>query len=185
LNTPGLVEEIRIYPSAFPEELAFRSRFIDLLQHPRAYHRDHLPGHITGSAWIVNPVFSKILLVLHAKLGRWLQPGGHADGEENVLNVALREAEEETGLRKFKVLQPGIFDLDIHPIPARKDFAEHLHYDVRFLLQASEQDELTLSEESTDVKWFPLDELRSATLNNVSIMRMVGKTSNLLDDTSK
>ncbi len=179
LNRTQLINEIKTLDSVYPEEQAFRALFADLLQHPRAYHRDHLPGHITGSAWIVNDHFSKVLLVLHAKLGRWLQPGGHADGEENVLNVAIREAEEETGLQKFSILSPLVFDIDIHPIPTRKDFPEHFHYDVRFLVQASEQDHLLISEESSDLKWFPLDELFSLTGNAISIMRMVSKTRNL------
>jgi len=93
--------------------------------------------------------------------------------------VSLREAEEETGLTKFKILSPFVFDIDIHPIPARKDFPEHLHYDVRFLLQASEREVLTISDESNDLKWFPLTDLAVLTENASSIMRMVGKTINL------
>jgi 8-oxo-dGTP pyrophosphatase MutT (NUDIX family) len=179
LNNTPFFQQLGQYPSAFPEELGFQQRFIDLLQHPGAFHRDHLPGHITGSAWIVNQDVSKILLVLHAKLGRWLQPGGHADGEENVLAVARREAEEETGLKKLHTLSPAIFDLDIHPIPARPNFPAHLHYDVRFLLQASEREKLVISEESTGLRWFSLKEIPGLTGNNKSIMRMLVKTSNL------
>jgi 8-oxo-dGTP pyrophosphatase MutT (NUDIX family) len=96
-----------------------------------------------------------------------------------VLNVALREAKEETGLNKFSILNSSFFDIDIHPIPARKDFIGHLHYDVRFLLQASEQDLLTISNESRDLKWLPLNELGALTENAPSIMRMVDKTIDL------
>lgn len=149
------------------------------MQHPRAFHRDHLPGHITGSAWIVNQDRSKVLLVLHAKLGRWLQPGGHADGEENVINVALREAREETGLSTLTLLSPSVFDVDIHPIPARTDFPAHDHYDVRFLFRASDGDPLIISEESTDLKWFSLEDAGAVTGNANSILRMVNKTSTL------
>ncbi len=179
MNRSQLITEIKALDSRYPDEQALQIPFADLLQHPRAYHRDHLPGHITGSGWIVNENFSSVLLVLHAKLSRWLQPGGHADGDENVLAVALREAGEETGIKKFKILRPSVFDIDIHPIPTRKDFSEHLHYDVRFLLQASEQDPLIISDESNDLKWFPLDEIESLTGNAGSIMRMVSKTRNL------
>jgi len=176
----SLIHTLHSYSTSHVEEEIFKAKFLKLLGHPRSFHRDHLPGHITGSAWIVNEDFSRSLLVLHAKLGRWLQPGGHADGDENVLNVALREAEEETGLKTFKILSPSFFDIDIHPIPARKDFPEHLHYDIRFLVQASEHDVLMISDESTDLKWFPLGELAAVTENEPSIMRMVGKTINLL-----
>src|SRR5437899_1557771 len=132
MTRPDLISQITHLPPLYFEEKSIKTLFLDLLHHPRAYHRDHLPGHITGSSWIVNEDFTKVLLILHAKLGRWLQPGGHADGDEHVLNVAMREAEEETGLSKLTLLGPGIFDLDVHPIPARKDFAAHDHYDVRF-----------------------------------------------------
>jgi 8-oxo-dGTP pyrophosphatase MutT (NUDIX family) len=168
------------YRSTFKEELAFRSQFIELLQHPDAFQRTHLPGHITGSAWIVDESRQKALLIHHAKLNRWLQPGGHADGDENVLRVALREAEEETGVNAYTILLEGIFDLDIHPIPNRKDFPEHLHYDIRYLVQANSVDELILSDESFDVAWINVDELPSLTDHNSSINRMVEKVKNLL-----
>jgi 8-oxo-dGTP pyrophosphatase MutT (NUDIX family) len=155
----SLIKEIEQFTTSFAEEKNFVRQFLDLLKHPRCFHRDHLPGHITGSAWIVNDDRTKVLLVHHAKLNRWLQPGGHADGEEDVLNVALREAQEETGVLQFNLLQEKIFDLDIHPIPARKDFPEHLHYDVRFLFQANEKDKIIISDESHDVKWILLSEL--------------------------
>ena len=152
-------------------------QFLELLKDQRAYHRDHLPGHITGSAWIVNEDRTKTLLIHHAKLKRWLQPGGHADGEHDILNVARREAEEETGLKQLKVVRTEIFDLDIHPIPTRSDFTQHLHFDVRYLFEATEEEGLIISDESTDLKWFDLDLLESLTINNSSIMRMVYKTN--------
>ena len=131
MDRQNLIKRISFYTTPFPEEEKFISLFLELLKSDRCFHRDFLPGHVTGSAWIVNKDRTKVLLVHHAKLNRWLQPGGHADGEEDVLNVAHREAEEETGVKKFTVLQNSIFDLDIHTIPARKDFPKHQHYDIR------------------------------------------------------
>lgn len=171
-----LHESIRSYQSIWPTELTFKEQFLDLLNHPRAFHRDHLPGHITGSAWVLNEDRTKVLLVHHAKLNRWLQPGGHADGDENVLAVALRELEEETGVKNVKLLQSGIFDLDIHPIPTRKDFPLHDHYDVRFAVIADDQEPLIVSEESHDVKWVLLREL-SRFNQDESIHRMAKKSS--------
>lgn len=171
-----LPAQLRHY-SSHPEESVVVNQFLELLKHPRAYHRDHLPGHITGSAWIVNENRTKTLLIQHAKLKRWLQPGGHADGERDVLNVARREAEEETGLKKITPLRETIFDLDIHLIPDRKDFPQHWHYDVRFLFEANEKDELVISDESTGLKWFEFHLLKDLTENNNSIMRMVHKTN--------
>ncbi|HOO09695.1 MAG TPA: NUDIX domain-containing protein, partial [Cyclobacteriaceae bacterium] len=121
-----LEEELTQYGSFYPEELLLVTQFKTLLKHPACLNRDHLPGHITGSAWIANPYFTKVLLVHHAKLDKWLQPGGHADGNENVMNVALKELQEETGLTRAKLNRDSIFDIDIHTIPERDSFPEHL-----------------------------------------------------------
>jgi 8-oxo-dGTP pyrophosphatase MutT (NUDIX family) len=114
------------------------------------------------------------LLVHHAKLNKWMQPGGHADGDENILHVALREAEEETGITNFKLISPTPFDLDIHLIPERKDFPQHLHYDVRFLLEANRSEPILVSEESHDVKWISLHEIETYTRDR-SVLRMKEK----------
>ncbi len=180
LDRLTLLRQLENYNSSYTEENVFKNQFIELLQHADAFQRTHLPGHITGSAWIVDASKKMALLIHHAKLNRWLQPGGHADGDENVLRVALREAEEETGVKNFKILKEGIFDLDIHPIPNRKDFPAHLHYDIRFLVQANMDDELILSDESLNVAWISLDDLPSFTENNPSINRMMEKVKNLL-----
>jgi 8-oxo-dGTP pyrophosphatase MutT (NUDIX family) len=168
------MDALHTYTSSFEKEESFISRFLELLQHDRAFHRDHLPGHITGSAWIVDAARQSVLLTHHAKLNKWLQPGGHADGNENVFAVALREAEEETGVKQFKLLSPGIFDLDIHIIPARNDFPEHWHYDVRFLLEANPAEALVITEESHDLQWIPLNQLSSYT-SQESMLRMQQK----------
>jgi 8-oxo-dGTP pyrophosphatase MutT (NUDIX family) len=102
-----------------------------------------------------------------------VQPGGHADGEENVLNVALREAGEETGLSKLKH-SATVFDIDIHTIPQRKDFPEHLHYDIRFLMEGDELEEIKVSEESHDVQWISLSSLEKFTMER-SVLRMRDK----------
>ncbi len=179
LNSPtdrkSLTKALIDYSSTFKEEELFRIEFLELLKEDRCFHRDHFPGHITGSSWIVNKDRSKVLLVHHAKLNRWLQPGGHADGEENVINVAIREAEEETGVTGFRILHHGIFDLDIHVIPARKEIPEHLHYDIRFLLEADENAPLLISEESHDVKWINVKELTSFN-NEPSVVRLRDKS---------
>lgn len=151
-------------------------RFLELLESEQSFHRDHLPGHITGSAWIVNADRSHVLLVHHAKLNRWLQPGGHADGDENILRVATREAEEETGLTNISLFAPSIFDLDIHSIPARPDFPEHLHFDVRFGFIASPKDALVLSNESHELEWIRIENVGDYTQRNPSITRMVKKS---------
>lgn len=173
LSLPTLLKGYQI---AFPKELETVNSFFDLLKHPNAYQRDHLPGHVTGSAWVVNEPRSKVLLLHHRKLNRWLQPGGHADGDENILSVALRELQEETGIRNVKQISPGIFDLDIHPIPARKDFPNHFHFDVRFCFEADEIEKIMESEESLEVKWISIEELHLFT-DNASVYRMAEKSA--------
>jgi 8-oxo-dGTP pyrophosphatase MutT (NUDIX family) len=171
-----LINCLQSYTTAFPAEAGFIPAFLSLLQSERCYHRDHLPGHMTGSAWILNHERTKVALLHHAKLNKWLQPGGHADGDEDILHVALREAEEETGLQNLALLTTGIFDIDIHLIPARADFPAHDHYDIRFAFITSPNAFLQVSNESHAVEWINLHEAASYSGNNVSILRMVQKT---------
>ena len=174
-NRQELIQALSKYTSNFKEETEFRKRFLSLLENVNAFQRTHLPGHLTGSAWICNQDFSKVLLVHHAKLNRWLQPGGHADGDENIIQVALKETEEETGINQYRIISESIFDLDIHRIPERKDMPAHDHYDIRILLQAFDQQKIIVSEESHDVKWLAMDEVKNFT-DEQSVLRMVEKT---------
>ena len=173
MNREVLILSLKNYSTPFSEERKFMLPFLELIAHPDAYQRTHLPGHITGSAWILNAAKTKTLLVHHAKLNKWVQPGGHADGDENILAVALREAEEETGVKNFTI-EETLFDIDIHTIPARKDFPEHQHYDIRFGFTANEISPVTVSDESHDVKWISLDQLGDYTQER-SVLRMKEK----------
>ncbi len=131
-------------------------------------------GHVTGSAWIVSSDGLRTVLVHHAKLDKWVQPGGHCDGESDVLSVAVREAQEETGLTVTPA-SSDIFDIDVHRIPEYWNTPAHWHFDVRFLLRADEQSAPQVSAESRAVRWVSLDE--AAQLNNSqSITRMLVKT---------
>jgi 8-oxo-dGTP pyrophosphatase MutT (NUDIX family) len=172
----SLIEAIATYHSNYKDELAFKDRFLKLLDHPRAFFRDHLPGHITASSWIIDRAKKLVLLTHHAKLNRWLQPGGHADGEEDTVSVALREAREETGLTSLRLMSSDIFDMDIHSIPGRKDFPQHDHYDIRYLFEANTEEAIIISEESHELAWIRFEELPQKTASNLSILRMAGKT---------
>jgi len=171
-----LIQHLKSYTTPFKDEQLFVPEFLKLLQADQCFHRDHHPGHITGSAWILDEDKSHVLLIHHAKLNKWLQPGGHADGDENILRVALREAKEETGLTNLVLFPPSVFDVDIHPIPARVDFPEHLHYDVRFAFIASKKENLIMSDESHDVQWIQIENVGDYTQRNPSIMRMIKKS---------
>ena len=136
------------------------SRVSQLIQgHADAFCRNRLDGHVTASAFVVNPTYSHVILTHHAKLNCWLQLGGHCDGERDPLAVAKREACEESGLIDIQVAQPEIFDIDIHEIPKHRDTPAHLHYDIRYLLIAQMSDQLQPSAESNDLAWVPLARL--------------------------
>jgi len=133
---------------------ATRDRFIAFVRaHPDCFDRSYAPGHVTAAGWLVHPEGDRVLLTHHRLLGRWLQPGGHCDGDPDVRRVALREAHEESGLPDVRLVGDAIFDLDIHPIPARGGTPGHLHYDVRFLLAAHGSAEFRVSDESHDLAW--------------------------------
>lgn len=148
-------------------------RFV--LAEPDCLLRSCVPGHLTGSAWIVDPARERTLLTHHRKLDKWLQLGGHADGEADLLAVAMREAREESGLTRLRAVGAEIFDLDRHWIPARKTEPAHWHYDVRFMIEADPAEALVVTNESKDLAWVEL--ARVGTLNpEESMVRMVRKT---------
>jgi 8-oxo-dGTP pyrophosphatase MutT (NUDIX family) len=185
-----LLEMLGRYREAFPDEAAVVDRICRLVEsHVDCFDRTCRPGHITAAAWILSADRRRALLTHHRKLGRWLQLGGHADGQFLVEEVALREAREESGLQHFDfvpidgVLMP--FDIDVHEIPARYDPAgnliedSHEHHDVRFLLVAH-SDRVVASDESHDVAWFTPEEVLERT-DEESILRMLRKALALVD----
>lgn len=178
-----LLELLLRYAQRHPEEAACVERVRHLVDsRADCFERTALPGHLTGSAFVVSADRREVLLVHHRKLDRWLQPGGHADGESDLARVALREAQEETGLDALRFLdptgadsEPAPFDIDVHVIPARPGEPAHEHHDVRFLLVASGSEPARSSEESYAVRWVPLDELASLDVD-ASLLRMGRKT---------
>lgn len=185
-----LLEMLTRYRAKFPTETDVVDRMRALIEaHPDCFERTCRPGHITGSAWIVSADRRRCLLAHHRKLDCWLQLGGHADGQAEVEQVALREAREESGMQGFDLvwfdgaLLP--LDVDVHQIPARWDDNGrqiedvHEHHDVRFLLIAHAGQEIRVSEESHDLAWFPLDEVPLRT-NEESVLRMLRKALELI-----
>ncbi|HMD62050.1 MAG TPA: NUDIX hydrolase, partial [Opitutaceae bacterium] len=116
--------------------------------------RSCVPGHLTGSAWVVSPERRRTLLTLHRKLGKWLQLGGHADGDPDLLRVALREAREESGLSRLAAADRRLFDVDRHWIPESAGAPGHWHYDLRFMFEAEPSAPLTATDESRELSWF-------------------------------
>ena len=156
-----LIEELRLYHPADDTERAHHLAVIDLLGGgSRVFQRDHFePGHITASCFIVDPNTSRVLLHHHRRLGKWLQMGGHCIESEAPANAALREGKEESGLDDLKFVLPGIFDIDVHDIPAAKGEPDHSHFDLRYLVHTSAPDAIRMQEEeSLDLAWLPLGE---------------------------
>lgn len=155
------------------QALAFIHQFVS--ENELYWSRKTLAGHLTASAWITNMERTHAVLLHHGKLDIWVQPGGHIDDEdESLLAASLREATEETGLKNLQPVSDGVFDVDVHAIPARKQEPEHNHLDVRFWFQTDES-ELLLSDESHQLKWLSRTEIEELTQEE-SVLRMVRKT---------
>lgn len=162
------------------KEEVYKERMLTLLENSEeiAFSRENQKAHFTASAWILSSDKSKVLLLHHTKLDKWLQPGGHADGELDLLKVALKEAKEETGLVDLQLLTPEIFDIDIHTIPQRKEVPEHEHFDVRFAFITSNENKIEINNESKAYKWIKLQEINQITQEQ-SILRMQQKSKTL------
>ncbi|MEE3331941.1 MAG: NUDIX hydrolase [Myxococcota bacterium] len=184
-----LLELMERYAEHYPGEpgLGAARRLVE--RHANCFERDCLPGHITASAWISSEDGSRFLLTHHRKLGRWLQLGGHADGENDVLAVARREACEESGMSDFELLPARggspLLDIDVHVIPARKGEPEHEHHDMRVLLVARDGQQLAISDESIDLRWFEWSELETVGEQDQSILRLARKAREQLNRIGK
>lgn len=137
--------------------------------------------HFTASNWIVNKERTKVIMIYHNIYNSWAWTGGHADGDSNLLNVALKEAKEETGLNNLRVLSNGIFGLQILTVDSHikrgKFVSSHLHLDCCFLLEADENDELRIkADENSGVKWIDIN--KAVQLTNEEKMKPIYKKLN-------
>ena len=142
MHRNNLREKLEKYRPSNAEEVHARTLMLNFLNsHADCFERSCGIGHFTGSCWLENYDGTKFLLTLHRKIKIWLQLGGHADGDSDILRVALKEAHEESGLRHIEPVSPEIFDLSVHLVPEYKGIPAHYHYDVRFIVRASDPDE--------------------------------------------
>lgn len=163
------------YLPADAREAGFRQRMLELLTLPApTSRRQFQPGHLTASAFVLSPARDAVLLIFHKKLGIWVQPGGHIEpGDASLLEAARREVSEEVGLELGAEGSASIFDLDIHPIPMRKDEPAHEHFDVRYCFQSPTR-AFVSSDEVADARWAPLAELQQLTTDE-SVLRAARK----------
>ncbi|MFQ5543221.1 MAG: NUDIX hydrolase [Nitrospiria bacterium] len=160
------------YGKKHPEEAECVGRFIRFVNaYPNCFERSLSLGHVTGSAWVVSKDQKHVLLTHHRKLDRWLQLGGHADGNTDILSVALREAYEESGFVKIVPITDAAFDVDIHLIPQRSKESAHHHYDVRFVFQVIGSEKFEVSDESHALAWVPITSMNDFT-DDGSLLRM-------------
>ncbi len=149
-----LFKQLTNYSSQFIEEGIYKQQMLSFLTTAKEpFSRSNQDGHFTASAFLLNSQGDKFFLLHHAKLQKWMQPGGHCDGDSDVLRVAIKEASEESGINNIKFVSSEIFDIDIHRIPSSHGQETHLHYDVRFLLQTVDSEALLPNHESTDMIW--------------------------------
>lgn len=175
MNRENVIQDLIKYRLKHPNEASVVDRLIQFVsEHEDCFERNLLQGHVTGSAWVVDRSGTNVLLTHHRKLNRWLQLGGHADGNSNTLEVAKREAEEESSLKGLSVVGSGIFDVDIHLIPGREREPEHFHYDIRYAFRALGGSKYSVSAESLDLKWIPISQISDFTQEE-SMLRMAQK----------
>lgn len=171
----GLGDELTAYRMRCPEQADAAAEFAELLGDPQdPFVREREAGHFTGAAWLVSADGRRILLTHHRKLDRWLQLGGHADGDRDMSRVALKEAEEESGLSGLRV-ESGIFDLDRHWIPEHKGVPGHWHYDVRYIVRAGADEDFVVSDESHALAWREIATMPDDAALDESLRRMARK----------
>lgn len=155
-------------------EQEYKKRIIDFLKcYPNAFERSLEVGHITASAWLVNKDNTKALLMHHKKLDIWVQLGGHCDGNTDALAVAIKEAQEESGIMGIQPVSGAVFDIDIHLIPENKKEKAHYHYDIRFLLKVMSDEDYVQNQESNALMW--VDKKEKLPTNERSVTRMFDK----------
>ena len=181
-----IIEEIKKYRPCNAQEQRDQALILDFLEkNGDAFLRSNLLAHMTASSWIVNPERTKTLMVYHNLYDSWSWTGGHADGETDLLSVALREAREETGIEHVRPLSPEIFSLEVLTVDGHEKRGEyvpsHLHMNATYLLEAEESDTLHVCrEENSGVAWFTLEEALKASTEPWFVERIYKKLNNKL-----
>ena len=160
----NIYDQIVAYQPYNIQEEKDKKNILDFLdRYDNAFDRENELAHMTASAWVVNKSRDKVLMAYHKIYNSWSWLGGHCDGDKDCLAVALREVREESGVRNVKPLSDQIFSLEVLSVDSHMKngnyVATHLHLNVTYLLEADENENLSVKEdENSNVGWFYLDE---------------------------
>ncbi len=158
------IEEIRSYEPFNEQEKQDKKVALDYITlFPNILTRENEFAHMTASSWIVNKERTKVLMIYHNIYKSWAWTGGHADGENNMQSIAIREAMEETGIKNINVLQDTMFSLELLCVNGhvkRGNYvSSHIHINVTYLLEADDSENLSIKEdENSGVKWVSIEE---------------------------
>jgi 8-oxo-dGTP pyrophosphatase MutT (NUDIX family) len=171
-----LITLLTAYDPSDPDEQDYRIRMLDLaaVAHDPFRRSEYDPGHFTASGFVVHPDGDRLLLVHHARLGIWVQPGGHIDPDDpSLIEAARREIVEETGISRLNAITEGLVDIDIHRFGPSADQPEHLHFDIRFAFVAGEAG-FDPNSEVLEAVWVAHEELPGLGVNR-SVLRPAAK----------
>ena len=183
----GIYEQIKAYRPWNEQERQDQALILAFLErNPDAFYRSNLLAHMTASAWVVNPQRSKALMVYHRLYDSWSWAGGHADGEEDLLAVALREVREETGVQRLRPVTEEIYSLEVLTVDGHEKRGQyvpsHLHLNLTYLLEAEEEQPLRVCEaENSGVAWFSLADALAASTEPWFIERIYKKLNEKLN----
>ncbi len=177
----GLLGLLKRYVAANEQEERSLIEILDFVKsHPECFDNDFKMGHITGSALVVDRGFNYALLTHHMVINKWMQFGGHSDSDPDVIKTAMREAQEESGLKSLKFISghEDIFDVDVHPISPKADMPLHNHYDIRIILTTDMNEPYVVSHESKELRWVHMSEAEKYN-KQPAFMRLIKKAQQL------
>jgi 8-oxo-dGTP pyrophosphatase MutT (NUDIX family) len=184
----GIYQDIEIYRPCNEQERKDKIAILNFIaNNPDAFYRSNSLAHMTASAWVVNSTRDKVLMVYHKIYKSWSWTGGHADGDENLLAVALREAKEETGVEHIRPVSDEIYSLEVLTVDGHEKHGEyvtsHLHMNVTYLLEADDRDPLKVcQDENTGVKWYDLNDALKASTEPWFVERVYKKLNEKLEN---
>lgn len=188
MNRAELVDAIRKYHPWNEQEEQDKINILSFLEkNENAFLRENETAHMTASAWVVNRERTKVLMVYHRIYDSWSWTGGHADGETDLLSVAMREVSEETGVKTVKPVSDGIFSLEVLTVDGHekrgKYVSSHLHMNVTYLLEADDEEALKICEaENKGVAWFTLSDALKASTEPWFVERIYTKLNRKLEE---